>query len=262
MNWSDSWRGLVKLGLYAVSLIVFWQLVIWVVRPAPWLFPSPTAVFSRLGDLASSGQLWRHVGITLSEVLSGFCGGSALGFLLGYSLSRFAWVERLLSPLLVASNSVPVVAFAPLLLLWFGSGFQTKAIVAAVMVFLPVGLNTLQGFRAVRDVHRRLMFSLHANRRQIFLLLELPSALPSILTGLKIAALLAVVGAVVGEFLGTWEGLGFLILDANARLDTPQLFVALFCLSWVGMGLYFAIQFLEIKVLGPQMRTKLPGKPP
>ena len=261
MKWPETLSGLVKVVSYAAGLLLLWQIVIWIVHPAHWLFPSPQAVFDRMMRLADSGQLWRHVGVTLAEVFSGFFGGSLLGFVLGYSLSRFPRFEKLVSPLLVASNSVPVVAFAPLLLLWFGSGFKTKSIVAAVMVFLPVALNTLQGFRSVRDVHRRLMFSLHANRRQVFILLDLPSAMPAILTGLKIAAPLAVVGAVVGEFLGTWEGLGFLILDANARLDTPQLFVALFCLSWVGMGLYFAIQFLEIRLLGPQIRTKLPGNP-
>ena len=156
-----------------------------------------------------------------------------------------------MTPYLVAANSIPLVAFAPLLILWFGNGMGTKMIVAALIVYLPVTVSTIAGFHAQSTIHNRLMLSIHANKWQRFWFLELPSAIPGILAGMKIAAPLAVVGAVVGEFMGTGQGLGHLILEANGLLDTPQLFVAIIILAMFGILFYLSTLGLEQLLIGP-----------
>ncbi len=148
-------------------------------------------------------------------------------------------------------NSVPLVAFAPLFLLWFGTGIGTKIIVAALIVYFPMTISTWTGFQQKAPHHLRLMTSLKVGRWQKFMFLELPSALPGILAGMKIASPLAVVGAVVGEFLGTGQGLGHLILEANGLLDTPMLFVAIIVLAFVGMIFYSLVLALERALIGP-----------
>jgi NitT/TauT family transport system permease protein len=151
---------------------------------------------------------------------------------------------------------VPLVAVAPLLILWLGPGVTTKVVVTALIVFLPMVISTHSGFRTQRQIFLRLMHALHANKWQRFIHLEWPTALPSILSGLKIGAPLSVVGAVVGEFLGADRGLGFLILEANQRLDTPQLFVVILILAALGTLFYTSIHGLEILVLGNRRRSE------
>ena len=137
-------------------------------------------------------------------------------------------MDRLLAPYIVASQSIPIVALAPLLVIWFGSGLTSKVLVCALIAFFPTLISTIVGIRNVDPDLHDLMRSLRASRRQIFRLLELPAALPVIFGGLKLSVILAVVGAVVGEFVGADVGLGFLINLARGVLDTPLMFVAIF----------------------------------
>jgi len=238
-------RSTLRLLGSLAALVGLWQVAILLFQPAPWLLPAPGAVWTKALALHSSGSLWQHISVTLLEAGTGFFLGGAIGLFLGYLLFLLPWLERLFTPVLVAANAVPAVAFAPLLLLWFGSGHLTKGIVAAAMVILPLALNTLHGFRSVRAEHRRLFAALSADSWQTFSLLEWPSAWPSILTGARISAPLAVVGAVVGEFLGSSSGLGFLVMDAGARMDTAQLFVALLGLSLMGWAFHGGLSLLS-----------------
>jgi NitT/TauT family transport system permease protein len=242
---ADFRRPLLRLLGTMTALLGLWQGAVYLCQPAPWLLPAPAAVWVRAYALHASGSLWQHIGVTLLEAGAGFLIGSSIGFILGYLLFLLPWLERAFTPVLVAANAVPAVAFAPLLLLWFGSGQLTKGFVAAAMVILPLALNTLHGFRSVRGEHRRLFAALGAGPWQTFSLLEWPSAWPSILTGARISAPLAVVGAVVGEFLGSSAGLGFLVMDAGARMDTAQLFVALLGLSLMGWGFHGSLSLLS-----------------
>ncbi len=232
------------------ALLLAWQAVIWLWHPAPWLFPAPRQVWVRFCELRAAGALWHHVSATTVEVVSGYILGFACGLLSGYPIARIRLLEKLVTPYLVAANSVPLVAFAPLLLLWLGNGLGTKIVVAALIVYFPVTVSTITGFHAVSPMHLRLLQSLRASRWQRFVHLELPSALPGILAGLRIGAPLAVVGAVVGEFLGTGEGLGHLILEANGLLDTAQLFVAILFLAVLGIFFYLSTLGLEFLLVG------------
>ena len=208
----------------------------------------------RLLDTIVDGSLLRHTLTTLSEVLLGLALGASTAAGLGTVLAKFDWLERLLSPYIVASQSVPVVAIAPLLVIWFGAGLLSKILISALIVFFPVLINTIVGLRSVPAGLRDLMRSLGANPWQTFRLLEVPASLPVFLGGLKVGATLAVIGAVVGEFVGADHGLGFLVNLGRGMYDTALVFVAIFALITMAMLLYGAVALLESRLLSWQKR--------
>ena len=163
--------------------------------------------------------------------------GTAAATVLGYLLAKSRLFERILAPYLVASQAVPVVAIAPLLVIWFGPGIFSKILICALIVFFPVLVNTVVGVRAVPTALRDLMRSLRATRWQILRYLEIPAALPVFLGGLRIGAALSVIGAVVGEFVGADKGLGFLINVGRGQYDTALVFVAIFALVILALAL-------------------------
>jgi NitT/TauT family transport system permease protein len=164
---------------------------------------------------------------------------------LGYLLAKSPLLERLAGPYIVASQSVPAIAIAPLLIIWFGSGKLSKVLICALVVFFPVLVNTIVGIRSVDEGLRTLMRSLRANRWQTFTRLEVPAAMPVLLGGLKIGVTLSVIGAVVGEFVGADRGLGFLINLSKGLFNTPLMFAALIVLSAISLSLYLIVTGLE-----------------
>jgi NitT/TauT family transport system permease protein len=176
-------------------------------------------------------------------------GGLALGLMtatvLGYLLAKSRSLERLIAPYIVASQSVPVVALAPLLVIWFGTGQLSKVLVCALTIFFPMLVNTMIGIRSVEPELVELMRSLRATRWQMLTLLEVPSALPILLGGLRVGVTLSVIGAVVGEFVAADRGLGFLINVARGNFDKPLMFVALFTLVNIALILYLLVVLTE-----------------
>jgi NitT/TauT family transport system permease protein len=236
-----------------VALLGGWQLVARMGDYPTFLLPLPRQVWARFVTVAGDGTLWYHTSITLVEILGGLALGLAAATLLGYLLAKSPLVERLLSPYIVASQSVPIVALAPLLIVWFGFGLLPKVLVCALTIFFPVLINTIVGLRSVEGDLMDLMRSLQASRWQIFRFLEIPAALPVFLGGLKVGVTLSVIGAVVGEFAQADRGLGFLVNLANRGLfDTPLMFVALFVLMTIALGLYGVVSALEALLLGWQ----------
>lgn len=233
------------------SIVLVWQLIAGGFAIPEWLFPGPTTVWQKARELWQIDALQPHLRVTALEVFAGYFSGVTLAFCCAYPISQLPWLEKWLMPYLIAANSMPLVAFAPLLLLWFGSGIGTKIIVTALIVFFPMITATIAAFHQQHPMALRLMRALRANKWQRFRFVELPSAVPGILAGLKITAPLAVVGAVVGEFLGAEEGLGHLIMEANGLLDTAQLFVALILLALMGMLSYGLILGIEALIVGP-----------
>lgn len=179
--------------------------------------------------------------------------GVSAAVMLGYLLAKSRRVERLISPYLVASQAVPVVAIAPLLVRWFGPGLLSKVLICALIVFFPVLVNTIVGVRSVPEDLHDLMRSLLASRWDTIRLLELPAALPILLGGLRIGATLSVIGAVVGEFVGADRGLGFLINIGRGLYDTTLVFVAIFTLVAMALSLYGLVLLLERRLLAWQI---------
>ncbi len=238
-------RQLLLLPISITTLLIAWQGLIWIKGYPAFILPSPLRVWERGLIALADGTLIRHTAITLSETLSGLVLGLAVAAALGYWLGQSRVLERLLAPYIVASQSVPIVAIAPLLVIWFGSGLTSKVLICALIVFFPVLINVIVGARSVEPDLRDLMRSLRASRWQTFVHLELPAALPLLLGGVKIGATLSVIGAVVGEFVGADRGLGFLISAARGQFDTALVFVAVFTLVAMAMALYGCVAVLE-----------------
>jgi len=232
-----------------VGFLLLWEgLVRWQDYP-PYILPGPGDVWARFLAAVADGSLGRHAGITLVEVLGGLALGVMVATLLGYLLAKSPLLDQLVSPYIVALQAFPVVALAPLLVIWIHNGLLRTMIIAALVLFFPVLVNTIVGLRSVEPELVALMRSLQATRWQMFTKLEAPFALPVLLAGLKIGATLAVIGAVIGEFVGADRGLGFLINLAQGLLDTPLMFVALFTLAAMALGLYGLVTLLERRLL-------------
>ncbi len=233
-----------------VTLVGVWALVGRLGDYPAFLLPTPRQVWTKFLKVAMDGTLWYHTSITLVEILGGLALGLTVALFFGYLLAKSPIVERFLSPYIVASQSVPIVALAPLLIVWFGFGLLSKMLVCALTIFFPVLINTIIGLRSVEEDLLELMHSLRASRWQVFKFLEVPAALPVVLGGLKIGVTLSVIGAVVGEFAQSDRGLGFLVNLANRGLfDTPLMFVALFVLMTIALGLYGLVSALDALLL-------------
>ncbi len=219
-----------------------------------FILPRPSDVWRKLLQVLSSGMLLYHTAITLGEVLLGLVLGVGTATVIGYVLAKSPTVEYLLSPYIVASQSAPTVAIAPLLVIWFGPGLLSKVLVAGLIVFFPVLVNTIVGIRSVSDDLFNLMRSLRATRWQTLRYLEIPAAMPVLLGGLRIGATMAVIGAVVGEFVGSDRGLGFLINVGKGMYDTSLVFVSMFTLIAMAMILYGLVTYLENSLLAWQKK--------
>ena len=242
------------LGILLILLL--WQIVTMLNLYPTFIIPTPISVVQRLIDVARDGRLWSNTWTTVSQMLVGLGIGLSIGVLLGYVMAKSRALEDLLSPLVLAFQSTPVVAYAPLLVIWFGSGPTSKIITSALIVFFPMLMNTLIGVRTVPVSLRDLMRSLGATRWQMFSRLEVPSALPVLFGGLKVSAVLAVIGAVVGEFISADSGLGYLINRARYDYDTPLVFVAILMLAVIARLMYGAVAWLERRALAWQTRLR------
>lgn len=235
--------------LILLLVLGIWQLIVVLGDYPPFLLPTPGRVGVRFVETVRDGTLLWHTLVTLREVLGGLALGLSVAILLGYALAKSPLLESILSPYLVASQAIPIVALAPLLVIWFGPGSLSKVLVCALTLFFPVLVNTIVGVRGVDRELRDLLRSLEATPWQVVRYLELPASLPVLFGGLKVGATLSVIGAVVSEFVSSDRGLGFLVNLARGLFDTPLMFVALFTLMAIALALYGVVTLLESWVL-------------
>ena len=238
-----------------VAAVLLWQLLVYLGDFPAFILPTPLQVAGRLAQVLQDGSLIRHTLVTLGEVASGLVIGLGTAVILGYWLAKLDWLERILAPYIVASQSVPVVAIAPLLVIWLGPGVLSKILITALIVFFPILVNVIVGVRAVSSDLYDLMRSFQATRWQTLRYLEIPAAMPVFLGGLRIGATLAVIGAVVGEFVGADRGLGFLINVGRGMYDTALVFVAVFTLVTLALCIYALVSLLEKRLLAWQRRV-------
>jgi NitT/TauT family transport system permease protein len=255
MSWLKRWGEYIMAPLGLMVFLLLWSALIRLGRYPAFILPGPGRVYTRFVSTLADGTLWRHTQITIVEILGGLAIGLLAAVCIGYLLAKSPLLERLLAPYIVASESVPVVALAPLLVVWFGFGSLSKVLICALIVFFPVLVNTIVGIRSVEQDLHDLMRSLQASRWKTFTLLELPASLPVLFGGLKLAVTLAVIGAVVGEFVGADRGLGALINIGRGVLDTPLMFVALFTLVLIAVTMYACVTVIENHVLAWRRRS-------
>jgi len=252
------WKLIKKIGFIFLSLLmgfVLWQSFTSLSNIPSFIFPTPLDVWEKFLSVSRDGSLLFHTLITLQEVLLGLTLGLSAAITTGYFLAKSRLVERVLSPYIVASQSIPIVAIAPLMVIWLGPGILSKILTSALIVFFPVLVNTIVGLRSVPKELYDLLKSLQANPWQRIFKLEIPAAMPVFLGGLRIGATLAVIGAVVGEFVGADKGLGFLVNVGRGLYDTSLVFVAVFTLVVLALGLYGSVVFLESRLLSWQKES-------
>ena len=242
-------KRLTPLFLSTIVFLLGWYLLTRYGNIPPFILPSPLSVWARFLKAIQDGSLPYHTWITFSEIVLGLLVGVSFATIVGYMLAKSRLLERVLSPYLVASQAIPVVAIAPLLVIWLGDGILSKVVICALIVFFPVLVNTIVGIRAVPTALYDLMKSLHATRAQILWKVEVPASLPIFLGGLRIGATLSVIGAIVGELVSAEQGLGFLLQLGDFQYDTPMVFVAVFMLIALALLLYGIVTLLERRFL-------------
>lgn len=248
-------QRLLPLATIGVVLLLWHTVTALELYPA-FIIPPPQSVFDTFREAVDSGILFEHTQTTLEEMLFGLIFGVGIGLVIGYAIAKIPLLEQILSPIIVAFQSTPIVAYAPLLIIWFGSGTTSKIVTTAVIVFFPTLINTIVGVRGVSPNLRDVLRSMNATRWQTFLKLEVPSALPVILAGLKTSATLAVIGAVVGEFVSSGSGLGYLVTLARNQYDTPLVIVAVLTMTTIALTLYSFVALLEWRLLAWQRRSR------
>jgi len=236
--------------------VALWEVVVRVGRYPDYLLPGPQDVAVRFGQALADGTWLRHTQVTLVESVLGFLAGFVVAVVLGYTLARQRSLERALSPYIAASQSLPIVAIAPLVVLWFGYGFFPKVLVCALVVFFPILVNTLVGIRNIPRDMLEVAQVYGANRWQTLWMVEAPLALPVLLAGVRLGLTLSITGAVVAEFVGADVGLGVLLNISSGLFDTPLMFVALVTLIAMASSFYALAVALERALLGWQETRK------
>ena len=240
-----------------VAFVLFiWSMIARLSGFPEYILPLPATVFGRFLSALGEGLILRNALVTAFESLSGFFIGSACAFIIGYALAKSRTVERIMSPYIVAMQAIPIVALAPLLIIWFGFGINTKILIAALIIFFPILINSIVGIRSADSETMELLTSLDAGPFKTFFKFELPSALPIIFGGLKVGITYSVIGAVVGEFLGASSGLGALVNMARASFDTPLVFVAIILLGVLGILFYLIMSLIEYLLIGRRQRNE------
>jgi putative hydroxymethylpyrimidine transport system permease protein len=227
----------------SVGLLAAWEIIVRAARVPQYLLPAPTEV---LADLKTD---WVILGpamwVTLREVLIGFVIATVAGIGLAVILHMFGPLRRAMYPILIGSQTVPVVVLAPILVILLGYGILPKLVIVALICFFPIVVNGLDGLRTVDDDFIRMMRTLDATRWGIFRRVEFPAALPSIFSGMRIAATFASIGAVFGEWSGSNAGLGYVMLEATPNLLTSRIFAAIFILTVISLVLFGLVSLLE-----------------
>jgi NitT/TauT family transport system permease protein len=237
-------------GAYPVAaaalVLLAWQWLVTFFEVPRYLLPSPMDIGGVIGTRFD--DLLDDTAITLLEAIAGFLIGSTSAFFVGVVFAIFYRIERALSPLFVALQAVPLIAIAPLLIVWMGNGFASKVTMAALICFFPMVVTTTAGLTRTAASSEELMTALGSSVWQRFILLRLPQSVPFLMAGLKVNASYAVIGAIVSELAGAGRGIGFQILMASYKTDTPMLFAAIFMAAISGIGFFKVVEFVESRL--------------
>ncbi len=242
-----------------VVVVLAWEYGTQLLEVDAYVLPRPSQIVEALQRQLGDPQFWSHLWVTSQEALLGFVIGVGAAVLLGTFISQIKVVEATLMPYIVAFQTVPKVALAPLFVLWFGFGLTSKVVMAAVISFFPMLVNVIEGLRAADADRIQMLTVFGASKTQIFRMVRLPSALPFIFAGLDIGIVFAILGAVVGEFIGAKEGLGYLLLQTNYNFDIAGMFAVLVVLSVMGLLAHFVIRLLQRRLAFWAEETKVIG---
>jgi len=240
---SDHYRSvLVILGFFLV-----WEFSVHIFKIPVIVLPAPSAALQVLFfEQANANYHWAlNIKTTLHAFLMAFCVTSVLGISIAIIITWSRHVKSMVMPLFIFINSLPVIAIAPLILIWIGYGITTNMLIAFLVSFFPVVINTMTGLDAVEDEILDLARYLNASKLQLFIKIRIPNSLPYIFSGLKICATMSIIGAIVGEYLGSDRGLGYVVINSQYTVNTPPIFASLILISLFGAGLYVIVTLFE-----------------
>ncbi|MCA9834013.1 MAG: ABC transporter permease [Thermomicrobiales bacterium] len=240
---SDRLARIVGPIVVLLLLILGWEVAVRVTDTQTWMLPAPSDVLGSFRD--DWRLLLEHTRVTLSEVLIGFGIALAAGLITGIAIDSNRVIERALYPLLIASQTIPMVVLAPLFLIWFGYGLLPKVLVTALVAYFPLAVNTVDGLKSTDRELMKLLRSMGASNWRIFRLAKVPSALPMIFGGARISVAFSVIGAVFGEFVGAKKGLGYLMDRSAAMFETPRVFACIVILAVMGVVLFALVGVIE-----------------
>ena len=233
--------------LILLGLVGLWEFWVQVWEVPKWQLPSPSDIGLELS--ASRGLLWHHMLVTLEEIVLGFTVALGTGLILASGIAYSRILERSVYPIVIASQTIPIIAIAPLLLIWVGYGITPKVIIVALICFYPIAVNSVDGLKAVDSDMANMMKTLGASRWQIFNKLQIPTALPFMFSGIKVGISVSVIAAVIGEWVGGSAGLGYLITYSQPLFLTSRVFASIVVLSAMGISLFLLAGFLERMML-------------
>jgi ABC-type nitrate/sulfonate/bicarbonate transport system permease component len=238
---------------WVIPLVVFiagvavWEAGVRMTHTPPWFFPPPSAVAREA--IVSHDLLRRHTWTTVQEIAVGFVIAFGLAVALAVGIASSPLVRRTVLPAIIATQAVPIIALAPILLIWFGYGMTPKVIVVVLTCFFPIVVNLVDGLRAVDPDAVNLLRSMGATRAQVMRIARIPYALPYLFSGLRIAASISVIGAIVGEWVGASSGLGYLMTRSAAQFQTARLFAAVILSALLSVALFGAVALAERRLL-------------
>ncbi|PKG41008.1 ABC transporter permease [Psychromonas sp. Urea-02u-13] len=238
---------LIRLLISAGVIIALWQAIVIYFEMPSFILPSPFDVFVKLFERYQ--VLLKHSWVTTQEIVLGLLLGVSMGLLFALQMLLFKPVKRWLLPILIASQAIPVFALAPILMLWLGYGIASKIVMAALIIFFPITTCCYDGLRNTPVGYLDLAKTMGASKWQMLRHIQFPAALPTLASGIRVAVVIAPIGAVAGEWVGSSEGLGYLMLHANARMMIDEMFAALFILSALSVTLYFVADKLLKKLI-------------
>lgn len=215
---------------------------------SPIVFPTPSSVFYKLYYGFRDGLIIPHALVTFQEIVGGFVLGAVIGIVVAVIIHESKWAWTILYPYIIATQSIPKIAIAPLFLVWFGYGMSSKILLCLLMTFFPVLINTIQGLASADPERIRLLTAYGASRWQILFRVKFPSAMGALFAGLELAIVLSVIGAVTAEFVGADRGLGYLIIISSTRLDIAMMMAVIITLSVIGFLLSWLVRFIRQRV--------------
>jgi ABC-type nitrate/sulfonate/bicarbonate transport system permease component len=233
--------------LILIGFVVFWEVAVRIADTPRWMLPPPSAILESFRT--EYRLLLQHTRVTLIEVMLGFGLALLAGLATGIAIDASRILKRSIYPLIIASQTIPMVALAPLMLIWFGYGLTPKILITALIGFFPIAVNTVDGLRSTDREVLALLRSMGASRWMRFRIARIPAALPLIFSGARVAITFCVIGAVFGELVGASEGLGYLMQRAASQFQTARVFAAIFILAMMGIVLFSLVTLLERLVL-------------
>jgi ABC-type nitrate/sulfonate/bicarbonate transport system permease component len=228
---------------FMAMLLILWELLVWVFDVKEWLLPAPSSILQEM--IVSRDLLFNHSLTTITEIIIGFAFSFVIGVCLAATITYSNILERFVYPFIIASQTVPVIVIAPLLLIWIGYGIVPKIIVVILISFFPIVVNTVDGLKSADYDTMRMMRTLGASKWQIFVKLQVPYSIPFLFSGMRVAITLSVIGAVIGEWVGSSSGLGYLIMRSAAEFLTDRVFASMVILSAIGIFLFLLIVIIE-----------------